>query len=84
MLGDDVIEFLAGLLDLLGRDHNVRSLTLGASERLMDQHPGMRQAGTLALLAGAKQDRTHRGRHSRTDRGHVGLNKLHRVIDGQT
>ena len=39
MLGDDVVQFLAGLLDLLGGDHDVGRLSLGAAQRLMDQHP---------------------------------------------
>ena len=84
VLGDDAEELRAGFLDFPGRDEDVAGLALGAAQRLMDQHAGMRQGRALAFRAGAQQDGAHGRRHAGAHGGHVRLDNLHRVIDGET
>ena len=76
-------EFRARLLDFAGGDEDVAGLALGAAQRLMDQHAGMRQRAALAGRAGAQEHRAHGRRHAGAHRRHVGLDDLHRVIDGE-
>ena len=83
MGGDDMEEFGAGFLDLLGSDENVGRLPLGAAERLMDQYTRMRQGRTFARGAGTEEHRAHRGGHPGTDRRHIGIDQLHRIVNTQ-
>jgi hypothetical protein len=69
--------------DLARVDLDVRRLTLEAAERLMDHHPRMRQAETLALGARREQHRAHAGRLADADRADVRLDELHGVVDRQ-
>ena len=84
MLGDDGYQFLPGLLYFLGGNQDVRRLSLGSAQRLMNQHAGVGECGALALLAGAEQHRTHGCGHPRADGSHVRSHKLHRIVDSKT
>ena len=83
MLGNDVEQFRTGFLNLLGGDENFRSLALGATQRLMDEHAGVRERAAFAFFTGAEEHRAHAGSHAGADGGHIGLHKLHGVVDGQ-
>ena len=71
-------------LDHLGdRQLHVGRLALGAAVGLVDQHTGVGQRVPLAGCAGSEQH--SRGRRGLTDadRGHVGVDEAHRVVDGE-
>ena len=57
---------------------------LRAAGRLVDHDFRIRQSEALALRAAGKQERSHAGRHTHTDRGYITLDILHRVIDRHT
>lgn len=82
-LGDNLAEFGARLLNLLGGNEDVRSLALGSALRLVDQDAGVGKSRTLALLAGTEQDGTHRGGHAGADGTDRRGDELHGVIDGE-
>ena len=50
----------------------------------MDHNPGVGQSKALALCARTEQQGAHARCHAHADRGHIGLNVLHGVIDGQS
>src|SRR5688572_25153794 len=50
----------------------------------MDEHARIRKAVALAFRACRKENCSHRRCLSNADRGDVGLDVLHRVVDGQT
>ena len=77
----NMIELILGSEDMLGVDLYIRSLTLEASERLMDHYLAVRKRKTLALRSRGEKECTHACRHSDADRGYVTLDEIHRVID---
>src|SRR3954468_4373589 len=81
VLGDDVVEALADVDDLLGVDLDVRGLALEAGADLVDEDLRVRQRHALAVGAAGQQQRAHRHRDADADRLHVGLDELHRVVD---
>ncbi len=83
VLGEDVVQALAHVDDLLGVDLDVRRLALEAGADLVDQDLGVRQRHALALRPARQQQRAHRHRDADADRRHVGLDELHRVVDRQ-
>ena len=71
-------------LDHLGDGQlHVGRLTLRATVRLVDQHPGVRQGVALARCARGEQHRGGRRSLTDADRGHVGVDEPHRVVDGE-
>ena len=84
VFGDNGVEFLLELQDLLGLNLDIGSLTLHTAQRLVDHHTAVRQCRALTLGAGDEQDGGHRGSHARTDRRHVARNELHGIVDAQS
>lgn len=64
-------------------DFNIRSLTLCATERLMDHDTGVGQALSFALCTRRQEECAHGGSGSKADSGHVTRDELHRVKDGE-
>ena len=64
-------------------NENVGGLSLHTAKRLMDQYPGMRQAGSLPFSAGTKQNSAHGSSHTRADGGDIRFDELHRVVDAK-
>ena len=56
---------------------------LEAAERLVDHDARVRQSVALAVGAGGEQHRAHGGGLADADGGHVGLDELHGVVDGE-
>ena len=81
VLGEDLVEALAHVDDLLGVDLDVRGLALEGGGDLVDQDLGVGQRHALALGAAGEQQRAHRHRDADADGLHVGLDELHRVVD---
>ena len=50
----------------------------------MNQNARVRQREPFTFGAGRQQQRAHRGAHADADRGHIGTDKLHRVVDRHT
>ena len=84
ILGKNPVEGITGAEDVIGRDLDIRGLTLRTAEGLVDHDLAVRQGDTLALGTCGKQERTHGGSHTDADGGHVTLNEVHGVINGQT
>src|SRR4051794_17420581 len=81
VLGDDLVEALADVNDLLGVDLDVGRLSGEAARDLMDQDLRVRQRHSLVLAAAREQQRAHAHRDADADRLDVGLDELHRVVD---
>src|SRR3954451_11553692 len=81
VLGDDLVEPLADVDDLLGVDLDVRGLTGEAARDLVDQDLRVGQRHPLLRRATGEQQGTHAHRDADADRRHVGLDELHRVVD---
>src|SRR5436190_14509532 len=93
--GDD-LDRLAGVLcknfiqpaaqveDFLGVDLDVGRLSLEAAHRLVDHDARVRQAETLALVAGCQEERPHAGGLAYTERADLRLDELHGVVDRQS
>src|SRR3954451_20298588 len=81
VVGDDAVEALADVDDLLGVDLDVGGLTLEARADLVDEDLRVWQRHALALRAAGQQQRAHRHGDADADRRHVGLDELHRVVD---
>ena len=75
---DEVAEVLA---DQLGVDADVRRGAVDAARGLVHHDARMRGREALAGGAGREQELPHRRRHAHRDRGDVGLDELHRVVD---
>src|ERR1035437_10171433 len=72
-------------VDYLARlDLDVGSLALEAARNLMDQDLRVGQRRALALGAAGQEYRAHRHGDADTGRLHVGLDELHRVVNGQS
>src|SRR5450759_782819 len=63
---------------------DVGSLALEAARNLMDEDLRVGQRGALALGAPGQEYRAHRHGDADTGRLHVGLDELHRVVNGQS
>src|SRR3954451_1940554 len=83
VVGEDLVERLAHAHDLLGLDLDVDGLPGGATVGLVDEHP---RVGEDVTLPGGPRRQDHRGRRgglAQADGGDVGLDELHRVVDGE-
>src|SRR5690606_2462800 len=56
---------------------------LCTAHRLVDHHTCVLQGAAFALCAGAQQNGAHGGGHACADRGHIGVDVLHGVVDPQ-
>src|SRR2546430_10157192 len=83
VLRHDLVQARSRVEVLLGVDLDVGRLALEAAHRLVDHPPGIRQAEALVLVPGREQQRAHAGRLPDAERGDVGLDELHRVVDGE-
>src|SRR3954470_13570779 len=81
VIGNDSIQALAYIDDLLGVDLDVSGLTLEARADLVDEDLGVGQRHALALRAAGQQQRAHAHRDADADGLDVGLDELHRVVD---
>src|SRR5215218_2889010 len=81
--GQDLVQHPAHADDLAGLDLDVDRLALGPARRLVDQDAGMGQAEPLARGAGGQQHGRGRGGLAHAGGGHVRLDVLHGVVDGQ-
>src|SRR5258708_24455128 len=80
--GQDRLELLTDPHDLSGLDLDVAGLPVGTlGGRLVDQDPGVRQRGPLALCTGRQEHGGGRGGLADAHRLHVGLDELHRVVN---
>ncbi len=77
------LEGVLHALDLLGDDLDVARLALGSGIGLVEKDAGVGQGETLARCAGRQQHRGRRRRLPEADRGDVGLDVRHRVVDGE-
>src|SRR3954463_195366 len=81
VLGDDLVETLAHVDDLLGVDLDVGRLAGESARDLVDQDLGVGQRHPLALGAAGQQQGAHAHGDADADGLHVGLDELHRVVD---
>src|SRR5215218_4289271 len=81
--GQDLVQHPAHADDLAGLDLDVDRLALGPAGRLVDQDAGMGKAEALARGPGGQQHGRGRGGLAHAGGGHVGLDVLHGVVDGQ-
>ena len=69
---------------LVGLDLDVTRLPVRAlGVRLVDEHSGVGHSQALARRAGGQQHGGRGRRLAHADRAHVGLDELHRVVDGR-
>jgi hypothetical protein len=64
-------------------DLDVGGLALDAARGLVDHDSRVGQAKRLPLAPAASRNGAHAGGHAHAQRGHVGLDELHRVVDRQ-
>src|SRR5205809_2435362 len=81
VLGQDLVQALAQVQDLLGVDFHVRGLALEAAHRLVDHDARVGQAEALVGVAGGEEQRAHARRLPDAKRADVGLDELHGVVD---
>ena len=83
MIGQDVVEPLHGADDPARADLDVRRGAGEACAPLVDHHLGVGQREPLALGAAGQQHRRHAGAQPHAVGGHIGLDRLHGVVDRQ-
>src|SRR5581483_4997381 len=83
MFGDDLVNAATQAQDFTRGDLDISRLTFRATEWLVDQNGGIRQAEAFAFLSGRQEDRAHAHRHAHTYRRDIWFDVLHGVIDGQ-
>src|SRR5919106_3092314 len=83
VLADDLLEPSLERDRLAGCDLDVGRLTLEAARHLVDQDLGVRQRHPLPCRATREDNRAHAHRDADADRLDVGLDELHRVVDGE-
>src|SRR5664280_107699 len=83
VVGQHPVEEIPHPQDLLGLELDVAGLALHPTERLVQQDAGMGQGEALAPGAGSEEDGGSRGRLPEAEGGHVRLDVLHRVVDGE-
>ncbi|MPM32284.1 hypothetical protein SDC9_78846 [bioreactor metagenome] len=81
-LGQDAVHLFLGAQNVARMDFDVRRLTTGATQHLVDHDLGVGQRKTLALGTSGQQEGTHAGGKAAAQRGHVRLDELHGVVDG--
>jgi hypothetical protein len=84
VLSQDGIEPLLHIQDTTGLDLDIRSLTLGTAQRLVDHDLGIGKGNALALGAGGQKEGTNRGSHTDADGGDITLDVFHGVINRHT
>ena len=82
-LGQDLIQALFDVQDMLGVDVDIRRLALGAAAGLMDHDVAVGQCKALALGARRQQEGAHAGRHPHANGGDIAANVLHRIVNRQ-
>src|SRR5436305_485652 len=81
VLGVDLVNPRTERENLTRVDLDVAGGTLEPARGLVDEDPAVGQRHPLAGRAPGQQQRAHRHRNPVTDRRHVGLDELHRVVD---
>ena len=77
VLGENAVHPRLDGFQTLQVDSHIRDLTLGTRGGLVDHDLGIGQRHTLALGAGAQQERAHRSRQTDADGRDIALNVLH-------
>ena len=83
VLGQDLVDHLLALDDLLGLDLDVGDLAAHLAVGLMDHDLGVRQGEPLALGPAGQEDRGARGGQADAVGRDRALDELHRVVDRQ-
>ena len=86
VLGDDTLQAVARLLDLVGHNLDIGLLRVAvarAAHGLVNHDLGVRQDKAFARRAAGQKGHAHRRRHAQADGGHVALHELHGVVDGK-
>ena len=84
VLREDTVEYLGGALDMPRGDTHVRSLSLHATEWLVDEYLAVRERETFSLRATGEDDTPHTRGETDTDGRDVAGEILHRVVDSET
>src|SRR5471030_318501 len=79
--GQQFVQTRTNRQDFLGVDIDVRSLALETAQRLVNHHPRVRQAVTLALGAASQQERAHAAGLPDASGRYVWADELHGVVD---
>ena len=82
--GKNAVELVLDFQDVLRLNLDIRSLALAAAGGLMNHDLSIGQCNTFSFRTGGKEKRSHGGRHSNTDGGHIGLDILHGVVNRKT
>ncbi len=81
MLHEDLVQPITRLQDMPRVNIDFRRLPRCPTEHLMNHHLGIRENKPLPLLPCGEEKRSGGGSHTDTDRLHIRLHELHRVID---
>ena len=81
-LGQDLVHAPLDAHDLLGMDHDVRGLSAGAAQGLVNHDLGVGQGPTHALGPCGQQEGAHGGGHADAEGGHGATQVLHGVVNG--
>ena len=84
MLCNDSDEAFLQFEHVINLPFDVARSALRAAGNLMDHDVGIGQRETFALRPGAKENRSHAGRHAEAIGRHVAREKLHRIIDRES
>ena len=83
VFGEYLVKPLAQAERFAGVDLDVRRRTLEPARHLMDQYLRIRENEAFTFSPAGKQQGAHRHGDADADGGHVGLDELHGVVDGQ-
>mmetsp|Transcript_23991 Transcript_23991/g.45269 ORF Transcript_23991/g.45269 Transcript_23991/m.45269 type:complete len:228 (-) Transcript_23991:130-813(-) len=75
------VQDLTHVQNLSCLDSNVRCLTLGPAQGLMDHNARVGEAFSLALRSGGEEERAHGSGHAKAHRTDFAWNELHCIID---
>ena len=81
VLGNEGVEDLTDVEDLLGLDLNISSLALGSAEGLVDHNSGVWEGAPLALGPSTEKEGAHTGSGSEADSANITGDVLHGVVD---
>ena len=84
MLGNNVIKLFFQFKHFSQIDFHITRNSLCAATRLVNHHSGMLQSRTLSFFTRNQKHRSHRSRHTCTNRSYIRLDNLHRVINSQS
>ena len=83
VLDHDLVQLKLDGFQMRRVDQDLFGGTLHSSQRLMNHDAGVGQGVTFAGSTSSQQQGTHRSGLTNTVSGHVTINELHRVVDGQ-